>query len=90
MAYFIARDTQRRSGGGRPRKWHNLNQFINGKIRHYWECGAPLTSEKLQALVQQHIHLNCDDDAADTFVKGKQNTFHKFMSRMLKRNQWSI
>jgi hypothetical protein len=23
-------------------------------------------------------------------VKGKQNTFHKFMSRVLKRNQWSV
>jgi hypothetical protein len=41
-------------------------------------------------MVQQHISLNCDSDAANTFVKGKQNIFQKFISCVLKRHQWSV
>jgi hypothetical protein len=72
MAYYISRGTQHRPGGGRTRKRQKLEEFINGKIRYYLECGAPLTSEQLQAL-QQHISSNCDDAA-------EQNMLHKFIS----------
>ena len=87
---YISRTTKRRPGGGRPRKWQELEEFINGKIRYYWECGAPLTSEQLQAVIQQHISSNCSDAAMDIFVKGKRNTLHKFISRVLERHQWSV
>jgi hypothetical protein len=88
--YYISRTTKRRPGGGRPRKWQELEEFINGKIRYYWECGAPLTSEQLQAVIQQHISSNCSDVAVDIFMKGKRNTLHKFISRVLERHQWSV
>jgi hypothetical protein len=89
-AYYISRTTNRRPGGGRPRKWQEREEFINGKIRYYWECGAPLTSEQLQALIQQHISSNYSDAAVDTFVKGKRNMLHKFVSLVLERHQWSV
>jgi len=82
--------TERRPGGGRPRKWTELEECINQKIRYYWECGAPLTSEQLQGIIWQHIISNCDAAAVNTFVEGKPNTLHKFISCLLRKNQWSV
>jgi len=89
-AFYISKNTERRPGGGRPRKWNDLEECINQKIRYYWECGAPLTSEQLQGIIRQHIISNCDAAAVNTFVEGKPNTLHKFISRLLRRNQWSV
>ncbi len=89
-AFYISKNTERRPGGGRPRKWNDLEECINQKIRYYWECGAPLTSEQLQGIIRQHIISNCDAAAVNTFVEGKPNTLHKFISRLLRRNPWSV
>ncbi len=89
-AYFIGKGTARQPGGGRPKKWVELEVFIDSKIRYYWECGAPLTSEQLQFLVQQHISADDNPQALKTFVEGKRNTLQKFISRVLKRNRWSV
>jgi len=80
----------RRPGGGRPKKWTNLETFIDQKVRHYWECGAPITSEQLHLLVQQHLTNSNDNEAVKLFVNGKRNTLTKFISRTLRRNNWSI
>ena len=87
---FIGNKTMRRPGGGRPKKWTNLETFIDQKVRHYWECGAPITSEQLHLLVQQHLTNSNDNEAVKLFVNGKRNTLTKFISRTLRRNNWSI
>ncbi len=76
--------------GGRPKKWTNLETFTDQKVRHYWECGAPITSEQLHLLVQQHLTNSNDNEAVKLFVNGKRNTLTKFISRTLRRNNWSI
>jgi len=67
-----------------------LETFIDQKVRHYWECGAPITSEQLHLLVQQHLTNSNDNEAVKLFVNGKRNTLTKFISRTLRRNNWSI
>jgi hypothetical protein len=80
----------RHPGGGRPKKWTNLETFIDQKVQHYWECGAPITSEQLHLLVQQHLTNSNDSEAVELFVNGKRNTLTKFISRTLRRKNWSI
>jgi hypothetical protein len=89
-AYFIGKDTARQPGGGRPKKWVELEAFIDMKIRYYWECGAPITSEQLHFLVQQHLYADNNRHALKTFVEGKRKTLQKFISHVLKRNRWSV
>jgi hypothetical protein len=89
-AYIIGKNTNRRPGGGRPKKWIALEQFIVEKVKHYWESGAPITSEQLQFLVQQHISSTGNQDAIQMFVRGKQNTLQKFLVHVLYRNNYSI
>jgi hypothetical protein len=87
---FIGKHTAHQPGGGRPKKWVELETFIDMKLRYYWECGAPLTAEQLYFLVQQHISAHDNQDALKIFVEGKRNTLKKFISRVLKRNRWSV
>jgi hypothetical protein len=59
-------------------------------VCYYWESGTPLTSEQLLVLVEQHVISSKNQDAINLFVEGKRNTMHKFVSHVLKRNQWSV
>jgi hypothetical protein len=77
-------------GGGRTRKWSDIEQFIDDRVRYYWECGVPLTSEQLLVLVEQHVTSSKNPNAIKVFVQGKRNTMHKFIARVLKRNHWSL
>jgi len=86
---FLTRTTGCRLGGGRPQKWLTLQKFIVEKLKHPWEIGAPLTKEKLQFLVQQHMASSDNDSAINIFVKGKHNTLQKFIARTLEKNKWS-
>jgi hypothetical protein len=76
-------------GGGRPKKWLDIENFIDNRVRYYWECGAPLTSKQLLLLVQQYVISSKNIDAIQVFVEGKRNTMSKFLSRVLKRRHWS-
>ena len=40
--------------------------------------------------MQQHISADDNPQALKTFVEGKRNTLQKFISRVLKRNRWSV
>jgi hypothetical protein len=80
----------RRPGGGRPKKWSCLEDFIDGKVRYQWECGAPITSEQLFSFVQQHVLTSKNAEAIKLFIEGKRNTLQKFISRVLKRKRWSV
>ena len=74
-----------------------IENFINTKLKHYWEIGAPLTKEQLQLtqeqlqfLVQQEVAGGDDACAVKMFVTGKRNSLQKFIARTLKRNKWSV
>jgi hypothetical protein len=67
-----------------------IENFINTKLKHYWETGAPLTKEQLQFLVQQEVAGGDDACAVKMFVTGKRNSLQKFIARTLKRNKWSV
>jgi hypothetical protein len=82
--------TQHREGGGRRKKWSDLETYIVDKVRKSWECGAPLTPEQLQYAVMKHVEHENNKDAINLFVHGKRNTFHKFIQRVLKRNNFSV
>jgi hypothetical protein len=88
--HFIGNNTLRRQGGGRPKKWLDIENFIDNRVRYYWECGAPLTSEQLLLLGQQYVDSSKNIDAIQRFVEGKRNTLRKFVSRVLIRRHWSV
>jgi len=88
--YFVTKGTDRCPGGGRPKKWLELEDFIKNKLQYYWEIGAPVTTEQLRVMVQQHIVEVGDRAAVENFIKGKPNTFHQFISRVLDRHHWSV
>jgi hypothetical protein len=62
-----------------------IENFINTKLKHYWEMGAPLTREQLQFLVQQEVAGSDDACAVKMFVTGKCNTLQKFIARTQKK-----
>jgi len=62
-----------------------IENFINKKLKHYWEIGAPLTKEQLQCLVQQEVTGGDDACAVNMFVTGKCNTLQKFIACTLKK-----
>jgi hypothetical protein len=62
-----------------------IENFINTKLKHYWEIGAPLTKEQLQFLVHQEVASGDDACAVKMFVTGKRNTLQKFIARTLKK-----
>jgi hypothetical protein len=86
---FIGNKTIRHPGGGRPKKWFSLEDFIDQTVRYYWECGVPITLEQLKMLVQQHITASKDTEGIKLFIEGKRNTLVKYISHTLKRNHWS-
>jgi NACalpha-BTF3-like transcription factor len=87
---FIGNKTMHCPGGGQPKKWSGLEDFIDQTVRCYWECGAPITSEQLKMLMQQHITASKDTEGIKLFIEGKQNTLVKNIPRTLKRNHWSV
>jgi len=57
-----------------------LERYIVDQVKKSWEMGTPLTKEQLQYRVLQHITTSADTTAIATFVKGKPNTLHKYIS----------
>jgi len=51
-----------------------IENFINTKLKHYWETGAPLTKEQLQFLVQQEVAGG--DDACAVKILSRANAIH--------------
>ncbi len=86
---FITTKTGRCHGGGRQKKWPDLERYIVDQVKMSWEMGTPLTKEQLHYRVLQHITTSADTTAIATFVKGKPNTLHKYISRALEGNNWS-
>jgi len=87
---FLGSKNSHRPGGGRPQKWIQVEQFIIDKVRHAWECSAPLTREQLRHLVLDHVGKQDDKDTVDSFVNGKRATLNKYVQCVLARNNYSV
>jgi hypothetical protein len=88
--FYLAKDRSRCPGGGRQPKWSDLEDFIVQKVQQAWETGMPLCTEELMMQFQVHVHDLKDPLRTQLFVNGKKNTADKFISHVLKRNQYSI
>lgn len=87
---YLSTKTIRQPGGGRQKKWPEIERYIVDQAKESWEMGALLTKEQLVYRVQQHITATKNTTAIAMYVKGKPNTLQKFISRTLEKNDWSV
>jgi hypothetical protein len=88
--FYLAKDRSRRPGHGWQPNWSDLEDFIVQKVQQPWVTGMPLCTVELMIHFQVHVKDLKDPLRTQKFVDGKKNTVQKFISHVLKRNQYSI
>jgi len=65
---YLTTKTGRCHGGGRNKKWPEIERYVVNQVKQSWEMGAPLTKEQLQSQVQQYISASNDSCAIALFL----------------------